>query len=34
MSKTKDISKPNIESMKRMMDYEFNYHLDFENWDD
>jgi hypothetical protein len=34
MSKTKDISKPNIESMKGMMDYEFNYHLDFENWDD
>ena len=34
MSKTKDISKPNIESMKRMMDYEFNYHLDFEKWDD
>ena len=28
------VSKPNIESMKGMMDYEFNYHLDFENWDD
>ena len=31
---TQYISRPNIESMKRMMDYEFNYHLDFENWDD
>ena len=28
------VSKPNIESMKGMMDYEFNYHLDFEKWDD